>query len=378
MADQLAASWLPAYGHAIVQAPQLDRLAREGVVFERAYCASPLCTPSRAALLTGRLPSRTGVYDNAAELRASEPTVAHHLRAAGYATCLSGKMHFVGPDQLHGYEQRLTTDVYPADLDWTPDWRVAGRRAPPLVPLDGERPGSRRLRGVDADGLRRRGRRAGGAAPVRPRARRRPPVLPDRARSRTPTIRGSCPPPTGIATTQRRSTSRRSGRSRGRTPIRTACGCATCPASTRPRSPTPRSGAPGTPTTRPSATSTSASARCWPRCARPGSRRTRSSLFTSDHGEQLGERGLWYKMAYFEAAARVPLLVLRAGPDRARAGLAAGLAPRPRADAARAGRARPGGRARRPQPGAGARGRGARGRRRRPRSTSPKASAPPP
>ena len=58
----------------IVQAPNLDRLAREGVVFERAYCASPLCTPSRAALLTGRLPSRTGVYDNAAELRASEPT----------------------------------------------------------------------------------------------------------------------------------------------------------------------------------------------------------------------------------------------------------------------------------------------------------------
>jgi choline-sulfatase len=69
------------------------------------------------------LPSRTGVYDNAAEMRASEPTVTHHLRAAGYATCLSGKMHFVGPDQLHGFEQRLTTDVYPADLDWTPDWR---------------------------------------------------------------------------------------------------------------------------------------------------------------------------------------------------------------------------------------------------------------
>ena len=124
MADQLAASWLPAYGHGIVQAPHLDRLAREGAVFEHAYCPSPLCTPSRAALLTGRLPSRTGVYDNAAELRASEPTVAHHLRAAGYATCLSGKMHFVGPDQQHGYERRLTPDVYPADLDWTPDWRM--------------------------------------------------------------------------------------------------------------------------------------------------------------------------------------------------------------------------------------------------------------
>ena len=124
MADQLAAQWLPAYGHDVVRAPHLDRLASEAVVFESAYCASPLCAPSRAALLTGRLPSRTGVYDNATELPASVPTVVHHLRAAGYATCLAGKMHFVGPDQLHGFERRLTPDIYPADLGWTPDWRV--------------------------------------------------------------------------------------------------------------------------------------------------------------------------------------------------------------------------------------------------------------
>jgi choline-sulfatase len=119
MVDQLAAQWLPA-----ASAPALQRLASSGVVFESAYCASPLCAPSRAAMLTGRLPSETGVYDNAAELRASEPTFVHAFRAAGWETCLSGKMHFVGPDQLHGFEQRLTTDVYPADLDWTPDWRL--------------------------------------------------------------------------------------------------------------------------------------------------------------------------------------------------------------------------------------------------------------
>ena len=131
MVDQLAARWLPAYGHDVVRSPTLDSLAAEGVVFESAYCASPLCAPSRSSLLTGRLPSETGVYDNAAELRASEPTVTHRLRAAGYDTCLSGKMHFVGPDQLHGFEQRLTTDVYPADLDWTPDWRMpASERLP--------------------------------------------------------------------------------------------------------------------------------------------------------------------------------------------------------------------------------------------------------
>ena len=72
--------------------------------------------------MTGRLPSRTGVYDNAAEFRADIPTFAHHLRRAGYRTILSGKMHFCGPDQLHGFEERLTTDIYPADFGWTPDW----------------------------------------------------------------------------------------------------------------------------------------------------------------------------------------------------------------------------------------------------------------
>ena len=70
------------------------------------------------------LPSRTGVYDNAAELPASVPTFAHHLRAAGYRTVLAGKMHFIGPDQLHGFEERLVPDVYPAGFDWVPDWRL--------------------------------------------------------------------------------------------------------------------------------------------------------------------------------------------------------------------------------------------------------------
>ncbi|MBA2701723.1 MAG: choline-sulfatase [Chloroflexi bacterium] len=122
MADQLTVRALPAYGNETVQAPRLESLAEAGVVFDSAYCNSPLCTPSRAAMLTGQLPSRTGVYDNAAELPASIPTIAHYLRSSGYRTCLAGKMHFVGPDQLHGFEERITTDVYPASFDWTPDW----------------------------------------------------------------------------------------------------------------------------------------------------------------------------------------------------------------------------------------------------------------
>jgi choline-sulfatase len=124
MADQLAPSWLPVHGHGLVHAPSLDALAERSTVFESAYCPSPLCAPSRAGLLTGRLPSSTSVFDNAAELPASLPTVTHHLRAHGYFTALVGKMHFVGPDQLHGFEERLTADIYPGDLDWTPDWRL--------------------------------------------------------------------------------------------------------------------------------------------------------------------------------------------------------------------------------------------------------------
>jgi choline-sulfatase len=97
------------------------------VVFLNAYCNSPLCAPSRAALLTGQLPSQIGVYDNAAELPASTPTLAHYLRLLGYATCLVGKMHLIGPDQLHGFAERLTTDIYPADFGWTPNWEAAER-----------------------------------------------------------------------------------------------------------------------------------------------------------------------------------------------------------------------------------------------------------
>lgn len=122
IADQMAPRFLPVYGHPLVQAPHLSRLAEQAVVFDSAYCPSPLCSPSRAAMLCGQRPSRTGAYDNAAEFRADIPTFAHYLRRAGYRTALSGKMHFVGPDQLHGFEDRLTTDIYPADFGWTPNW----------------------------------------------------------------------------------------------------------------------------------------------------------------------------------------------------------------------------------------------------------------
>ena len=128
MYDQLTPGLLGCYGNAAAKSPHIDRLAAEGVVFDAAYTNSPLCTPARYCMMTGQLPSATRGYDNAAYLASTIPTFAHYLRAAGYRTVLSGKMHFVGPDQLHGFEERRTTDIYPADFGWTPDWRTPDER----------------------------------------------------------------------------------------------------------------------------------------------------------------------------------------------------------------------------------------------------------
>ena len=118
-ADQLTDMVLSSGGNALADTPHLDDLAANATVFRNAYCNFPLCAPSRMAMLTGRLSSSVGVYDNACAMNSEIPTYAHYLRVQGYHTCLSGKMHFVGPDQLHGFEERMTTDIYPADFLWT-------------------------------------------------------------------------------------------------------------------------------------------------------------------------------------------------------------------------------------------------------------------
>jgi choline-sulfatase len=128
MVDQLNGTLFPDGPADWLHAPNLKKLAARSTRFQNAYTASPLCAPGRASFMSGQLPSSTGVYDNAAEFASSIPTYAHHLRRAGYYTALSGKMHFVGPDQLHGFEARLTTDIYPADFGWTPDYRKPGER----------------------------------------------------------------------------------------------------------------------------------------------------------------------------------------------------------------------------------------------------------
>ncbi len=126
LVDQLVPMLMGAYGHPVVQTPNLDRLAQRGVRFDSAYTPCPVCSPARAAFMTGKYVSATGNFDNATPLPVDEPTVAHYLTNAGYETVLSGKMHFVGPDQLHGFARRLTTDIYPSDFTWTPSRDESG------------------------------------------------------------------------------------------------------------------------------------------------------------------------------------------------------------------------------------------------------------
>ncbi len=128
MADQLAPHYTGTYGHPVVKTPNIDRLAEYGARFDAAYTNYPLCAPSRFSFMSGQLPFKIRAYDNAAEFSSAIPTFCHYLRQMGYHSCLSGKMHFIGPDQLHGFSERLTTEIYPSDFAFTPDWKHADQR----------------------------------------------------------------------------------------------------------------------------------------------------------------------------------------------------------------------------------------------------------
>lgn len=98
------------YGDPLVQTPNLDRLAARGVVFDNVYCPSPICVPSRMSMLNGCYPYENEVWTNSHSLDPGRPTFAHAMGAAGYRPVLIGRMHSLGPDQLHGYTKRLVGD----------------------------------------------------------------------------------------------------------------------------------------------------------------------------------------------------------------------------------------------------------------------------
>ncbi|MBL4700461.1 MAG: sulfatase-like hydrolase/transferase, partial [Phycisphaeraceae bacterium] len=113
MSDQHHKRAMSFAGHPYVKTPALDRLASRGISFGQAFCNYPLCGPSRASFMTGQHPHETRVVTNHGEFRTDTPTFAHQFLASGYETIISGRMHFVGVDQRHGFARRLISDVSP-------------------------------------------------------------------------------------------------------------------------------------------------------------------------------------------------------------------------------------------------------------------------
>jgi len=122
LCDDLGYGDLAGYGHPVIKTPHLDALAREGMRLTDCYSAAPVCSSSRAGMMTGRTPSRIGIYDwipagHPMHLLREEITIASLLKQAGYATCHVGKWHLNGkfnqPEQPqpgdHGFDHWMST-----------------------------------------------------------------------------------------------------------------------------------------------------------------------------------------------------------------------------------------------------------------------------
>jgi len=114
MSDQHTARVMGCADDPAADTPHLDQLATSGIRFNRAYCPSPVCLPSRMSMLTGLRPHEQECWTNDDILNSAIPTWLHGLGAAGYRPVLVGRMHALGPDQLHGYTERLIGDHSPA------------------------------------------------------------------------------------------------------------------------------------------------------------------------------------------------------------------------------------------------------------------------
>jgi choline-sulfatase len=111
--DQHTQKVMGCAGDKLVRTPHLDRLARRGLVFDNAYCPSPICVPSRMSMLTSRHPSAQDCWTNDDFLASDRATWLHALGAAGYRPGLVGRLHAMGPDQMHGYVERVIGDHSP-------------------------------------------------------------------------------------------------------------------------------------------------------------------------------------------------------------------------------------------------------------------------
>lgn len=324
--DQHARAVSGVYGDPLGATPHLDALAARGVAFTDAYCPAPICTPSRMSLLTGRWPHEQACWTLEDSLASDLPTYAHALGAAGYRTVCVGRMHSVGPDQHHGFSERILGDC-------APNWLgVARQKLGPLLGAQGPS-------GPGPDGVARslanagrgqsgyevvddatteaacarlaelgRDRAAGDARPVCMTVGFILPHCPfvarpadyDRFAGRVPPPRLPVPPP------EREHPWLRQWRAEGCT------GGATAAQVERARTAywglvhalDAKIG------------------RVLDALAEAGLAKTTLVVYASDHGEHAGERGLWWKNTMHEASAGVPLILSWPGrlPEGARCG----------------------------------------------------------
>lgn len=131
MSDQHAYQLQGYAGNPVVRTKMLDWLAAHGTVMTNAMTACPLCVPARAAMISGQLPSNNGVLFNFSAIDSNQATFLHSLHVSGYETVLCGRMHFVGPDQRHGYEKRIAgerTPVFHNGVPQSPEEKEGNRR----------------------------------------------------------------------------------------------------------------------------------------------------------------------------------------------------------------------------------------------------------
>jgi choline-sulfatase len=119
MSDQHKRSCMGVSGDLVAATPNIDRLARESVLFTNAYCSNPVCAPSRASIMTGLYTHNLEAVDNSKPFSPKHKTIADHFSKAGYMTALVGKMHFVDA-QTHGFNYKLEFN------DW---WQYLGPKA---------------------------------------------------------------------------------------------------------------------------------------------------------------------------------------------------------------------------------------------------------
>ncbi len=91
--DDHAVRAISAYGGGLAETPNIDRIAREGAIFTRSYCANSICAPSRATILTGLHSHANGHLDNQSRFNGGQQTFPKLLQAAGYQTAIRGKWH---------------------------------------------------------------------------------------------------------------------------------------------------------------------------------------------------------------------------------------------------------------------------------------------